>query len=250
MDKLDDLGFDKENGWQPDDNSYWNEDQWERFLKENERLVDKYEKVMKEDGSFEKYKHPLDLYYKVHYDLDPMNLCGGRDCDKCGDKDECEQYYLENVAGKEKETISEEEGRIIQAEHEEDRRELEAIPCYQSALKFDKSVKEFLKKFNLDKEWEDRSNILVQLSINAFKIHADILGGHCFGREDDVLCANIVKCKWAIRNVEIAIRILEDLGEKYPSFSEELAKLKDEAILVKKDIISWIENLRSKVWWV
>lgn len=249
MDKLDDLGFDKEKEWQPDDDGYWNEEQWEKFLEENERLVDKYSKVMQEEGSFEKYKHPLDLYYKVHYDLEPMNLCKSRECNKCDDKDDCEQYYLENVADMEKETISEEERGTIEAEHEEDRRKLEAIPCYQSALKFDSSVKKFLKRFNLDKEWEDSSNIFVQLSTNAFKIHANILSGHCFGYEDDMLCANIVKCKWAIKNFEMAMKILEDLKEKYPNYSEEITRLKEEARSVEKDMASWIETLRSKVWW-
>lgn len=250
MDKLDDFGMDREKEWEPDTDRPWNEKQWEEFLQENERLMDRYEKVMKEDGALEKYKYPLDLYYKVHYDLDPMNLCEGRDCQKCDDKDECETYYLVNVSGKEEEPLSEEDKRIIEAEREEDKKQLESIDCYRSALKFDNLIKEFLKNFNLNKEWEDETNIFVQLSMQAFKVHANILGGHCFGYDDDVLCANIVKCKWAIKNIESAINIIEVVKAKYPNLLEQLTRLKNEAQLVKKDIILWIETLKTKVWWV
>jgi len=53
--------------WEPE--PYWTEEDWERFMMENERLMDRYEQVWKDDPN-RRWDDPLDLYYKVHYDLD------------------------------------------------------------------------------------------------------------------------------------------------------------------------------------
>ena len=248
MDKLDDFGIDKEKewDWESDAGKLWNEERWEKFLEENERLMDKYQKVLEENPH--SYKHPLDLYYKVHYDLDPIDVCKGRDCEKCEDKEDCETYYLENIAGREEEPISEVDRHIWEQEGEDDRKQLESIACYRSAREFDELVSQFLNKFDLDKEQEEIKSLLIQLSSQAFKVHANILGGHCFGY-DDVLCANIVQCRWAVKNIDLAMEALEKLAEKLPNYTGILAEFQNKAELVKKDIILWIENLRNKVWW-
>jgi tetratricopeptide (TPR) repeat protein len=248
VDKLDDFGIDKEKEWEPDTEKPWNEEQWEKsLLEENERLMDKYRRVLGENPR--RYKHPLDLYYKVHYDIDPIDVCQGRDCEKCEDKESCETYYLENIAGREEGPIGEVDRYIWEQEGEDDRKQLESIACYQSAQEFDESVGQFLNKFNLDKEQEEIKSLLIQLSSQAFKVHANILGGHCFGYDDDVLCANIVKCRWAVKNIDSAIEALGKLAKKLPNYIDELAEFQNKAELVKKDIILWIESLRIKVWW-
>ena len=53
--------------WEPE--PYWTEEDWERFMMENEHLMDRYEQVWK-DHPNRRWDDPLDLYYKVHYDLD------------------------------------------------------------------------------------------------------------------------------------------------------------------------------------
>lgn len=41
---------------------YWTEAQWARFMLENEKLMDRYEQVWK-DNPDRKWTDPLDLYY-------------------------------------------------------------------------------------------------------------------------------------------------------------------------------------------
>ncbi|MBI1882584.1 MAG: hypothetical protein HYS08_00015 [Chlamydiae bacterium] len=243
MNTSNDFGFD-EKEWIPDNEGYWNEGQWEKFIEENERLVDKYERVFSEENSIEKYKHPLDLYFKVHFDIDPMNFGSDPAILPIDPNDELEQS-LGNTPN-EFEMDSEEAN---EANNKEEEKKLETILCYQSALRFDRSVKAFIKNLNQDIDWQNPSDILVQLSIHAFKTHAHILSGHCFGYEDDVLCANIVKCKWALKEINATARTLDSLGEKYPNFSEEIRNLKGEVQNVKESILSWITALRSRVWW-
>ena len=43
---------------------YWTEAEWERFMLENERLMDRYQKVWEENPGKD-WKDPLDLYYKI-----------------------------------------------------------------------------------------------------------------------------------------------------------------------------------------
>src|ERR1700733_10263172 len=42
---------------------------WERELNRNEKLMDKYMAAFGDDP--DKFKHPRDLYNKVHFDIDP-----------------------------------------------------------------------------------------------------------------------------------------------------------------------------------
>ena len=55
--------------FEPEPEAPHNEVWWERELNRNEKLMDKYMAAFNEDP--DKFKHPRDLYNKVHFDIDP-----------------------------------------------------------------------------------------------------------------------------------------------------------------------------------
>lgn len=184
---------------EPEEAGYWTEAQWERFMLENEKLMDRYEQVMRENPD-RKWTDPLDLYYKVHYDLD------------ASEEPKEEQQRLE-----EEETdtaASPEPGEPTDTEEaaEFERDDVHDIPAYRLAFTFATSALDYLKRFEATPYGRDA--LADSFALHAFRIAADIAGGHGMGYEEDVLCGNIVKNRWALSHAVEARRLLRQLIER------------------------------------
>ncbi|HMJ90319.1 MAG TPA: hypothetical protein VK530_10905, partial [Candidatus Acidoferrum sp.] len=85
------------------------------------------------------------------------------------------------------------------------------------------------------------------LFLSAGKVGANLAGGHGLGYDDESICGNIVKCRWALSDCEFCREMLEQLhdqtgDERYPKLVEDSRRLAD-------SIRERISRLRKRVWW-
>ncbi len=69
------------------------------------------------------------------------------------------------------------------------------------------------------------------------------------GYEKDSLCGNIANCKRSLKNANKCIYLLEIVRASTSFPDSDINTLIGEAIKVEREVIKWIEELRSKKWW-
>ena len=242
---------------------------WERNLLQNEKLIDKYMDVLGDDPDWEKWSDPRDLYNKVHFGIEPGEPLPPGVEDDDWDEDELASLDMEDFDGLDEEDdfgdevfsaenaddepthateagdvdpfdvddIDEARDLIIGGEHLTDEDLAEYRQLYRLALDF--SVR-MIKLENLPEE-------SVGVCLAAGKIGANLAGGHGLGYEEDTLCGNIVKCRWALAECEFVLDTLEFLKSRrrHPVFAE----LLEEARQLHNLIVDRIAKLRKRVWW-
>ncbi len=204
--------------------SYWTEAQWEQSMLENETLMDRYEQVMRENSE-RHWGDPLDLYHKVHDDLD------------LGEEKPEPPSESESIAAKPPE-------RAEEPLYEKD--DVHEIPAYRLAFDFAMATLDYMKRF--EHEQRGQNPLREQCCHHALRIAADIAGGHGMGYEEDALCGNIVKNRWALAHAQEAQRLLRALIERDES-APDLAALLAATSPIIKALEERIAELRAKVWW-
>lgn len=221
----------------------WTEEQWEKFMLENEKLMDKYQKVWDEDPE-RKWKDPADLYMKAHYGLDL-----GEDMPEpeTGEEEETEEEPLfENESEKANLISKEEDEEEAEAHSDDSVQGFRKVSAYKTAFQIALKVLEALKKIKPKEAAEEA--LRREFSFHALRIAADIAGAHGMGYEDEVLCGTIVKLRWALAHAENASKLLESLQTKYPGQSE-WPEIKEKLQQVQVQLQLRIAELRAKVWW-
>ena len=218
---------------------------WERELHRNEKLMDKYMAVLGDNPDWDKWKNPEDLYNKVHFNIDPPERPEG---EKSEDDDDFEAFEAESdekdVIGDEGfaqdlDEISEDEMNSAEGEDPDD--DPHVNEDYEAVAK---TARDFAcRVFDLDK-LPGNAELLY---LSAGKVGANLAGGHGLGYDDEFICGNIVKCRWALSDCEFCREMLEQLYQKtsetvYGELTEESRRLAD---LVRDRIA----RLRKRVWW-
>lgn len=216
---------------------YWREEEWERSLLENERLMDRYQKAFEEDPE-RRWDDPLDLYYKVQHGID-----FGKDVKFPEKAREAEEERPESGGGSSEEPWH---GVSVEDDPASLRDDLESIPAYRLGLEFSMAIHDYLKGSETGGSWEDP--LRMEFYRHALRIGAEIAGGHGLGYEEDTLCGNIVKNRWALGHAREAARLLQILLQGDGS-SESLKNLLSMVHEVQKEIESRVVELRRKVWW-
>ena len=156
---------------------YGSEAEWEKHLLENEKLVDRYEKIWNENPE-RRWEDPVDLYFKVHYGID---LGGEIKEISLGEPSASEESESEKFAD---DSNIEEKGRPM---HDE----LKNISAYRWAFNLALEAHDYLKALNAEDPENDA--FIKSFAHHAFRIAADIAGGDGLGYEEDALCGNIIK---------------------------------------------------------
>ena len=213
---------------------YWTEAEWERFMLENERLMDRHQKVWEEHPG-RIWKDPLDLYYKVHYDLDAPEE------EQAEDRTEvAETSAASGEPGGDEQDAPPPEP----ADREID--DVRQIPAYQSSFAFANAALDYMKRFEHERRGDNP--LREQFCLHALRIAADIAGGHGMGYEEDALCGNIVKNRWALSHAQEARRLLEMLIRRDGADADSEALLAWLPPIIKA-LEGRIAELHSKVWW-
>ncbi len=207
---------------------YWTEAEWERFMLENQRLMDRYQKVWEENPGRD-WKDPLDLYYKVHYDLDAP------------DEPESQAKEVESEAPSDEVAGG---APVELPDREAD--DFRDIPAYKLAFEFANAALDYMKRF--EHEARGQNPLREQFCLHALRIAADITGGHGMGYEEDALCGNIVKNRWALGHAQEAQRLLKLLMERDGADVASTPLLRQFLPIINA-LEERIAELRAKVWW-
>jgi hypothetical protein len=94
---------------------------------------------------------------------------------------------------------------------------------------------------------EGRKEIPEILVLSGTKIGANLAGGHGLGYDEDTLCGNIVKCRWALADCEFCRELLEQLARQ--TGHARYRRLQDQSAQLAAAIRQRIARLRARVWW-
>jgi hypothetical protein len=220
--------FDSE---RPPDESWW-----ERELHRNEKLMDKYMAVLGDNPDWDKWQNPEDLYNKVHFDIDPPER----------DQEE------EDEADPEQEEVAEEEGDWLGENEEESSESAEDFEDPDEDPELNENYPAVATQarrfacavFDLGEDVPSNPELLF---LSAGKVGANLAGGHGLGYDDESICGNIVKCRWALSDCEFCREMLEQLHDK--TGDDRFAELADESRRLAEVIRERIARLRKRVWW-
>ena len=85
------------------------------------------------------------------------------------------------------------------------------------------------------------------LPVTAGKVGGNLPDGHGMGYGDETLCANIVKCRWALADCEFCIQTLDHLATR--TKEARYQELLEQSRAVSDAIKERIARLRARVWW-
>ena len=214
---------------------------WERELHRNEKLMDKYMAVLGDNPDWDKWKNPDDLYNKVHFNIDPPE----RSREEDEEAEELENEAEDAAAQAEDEEFMREINEAAEAGLEEDLEDPDEDPAVNEDYPVvAKQAREFAcNVFELEKPPGNAE----LLFLSAGKVGANLAGGHGLGYDDESICGNIVKCRWALSDCEFCREMLEQLHQR--TGQKTYAKLVEESRRLADAVRERIARLRKRVWW-
>jgi hypothetical protein len=218
---------------------------WERELHRNEKLMDKYMAVLGDNPDWDKWKNPEDLYNKVHFNIDPP------------EREESDEEFAEDASDPagdaELETESETEGWIAESDDAPDGSG-EDTAAWEDADESPEVNEDYSVMARQARDFachvfdqEKLPGNAELLYLSAGKVGANLAGGHGLGYDEDSICGNIVKCRWALSDCEFCREMLEQLHER--TGEERFALLVEESRRLAEGILDRIARLRKRVWW-
>jgi hypothetical protein len=200
--------------------------------------MDKYMAVLGDNPDWDKWKNPEDLYNKVHFNIDPP---AHDENDPAAEKDETEEIGLAEEEDEFSGEASDAEEGALDEDWEDPDEDVEVNEDYPA---ISKQAREFAcRVFDL----ENLPGNAELLYLSAGKVGANLAGGHGLGYDDEFICGNIVKCRWALSDCEFCREMLEQLHQQtgeaaYAQLAEDSRKLADA-------VRERIARLRKRVWW-
>ncbi len=104
------------------------------------------------------------------------------------------------------------------------------------------------KYFENSSEIDTDEDVFEAISASSM-VSAKIAGGHGMGYEKDSLCGNIANCKRSLKSAKVCVNSLEMVRAKSTFPESDINSLICEAIKVEREVMKWIEYLRSIIWW-
>ena len=213
----------------------WDEEDWERFLQKADVRTAKY----------------MELFETLHNHPDCDNLIAkemgwshkyeecdykNKSCGNCGERNECHIYEINQIFDNSIE---------YNETTENDIEDVKNITAYKKSYELYIKLSKF---FETRKVMDTDEDVLEAISASSM-IPAKIAGGHGMGYEKDTLCGNIANCKRSLKNARICVYSLEIVRAKSTFPDSDINILISDAIKVEREVLKWIEYLRSRIWW-
>jgi hypothetical protein len=213
---------------------------WERELHRNEKLMDRYMSVLGDNPDWDKWQNPEDLYNKVHFDIDPPDRLPGDAANIDEEEDESDEAVATDL-----------DEPPANWSDDSDEGDLEEAPDPEELPEVNENygdIATVARRFACAVfDLEDVPGNPELLFLSAGKIGANLAGGHGLGYDDESICGNIVKCRWALSDCEFCREMLEQLLQK--TGENRYAELIDESRRLADVIRDRIARLRNRVWW-
>jgi hypothetical protein len=230
----------------------YNEAWWERELNRNEKLMDKYMAALGDDP--DKFEHPQDLYNKVHFGIDPPEYPKADEAKETSAETDLSdaEKKLDEIFGDDDEA---EPGNEAIAENESPEGAVEFDEDADDAFDNDPPdnedypiISKIARKFAVAvMRVEDFPEDAEVLYLSAGKVGANLAGGHGLGYDDEAICGNIVKCRWALADCEFCREMLGHLHLR--TGDARFEQLRHDAEELSAVIRERIARLRKRVWW-
>lgn len=209
---------------------------WERELHRNEKLMDQYMAVLGDNPDWDKWQTPEDLCNKVRLNLEPPER-GAGETETEPEAEETEDDGWPKTGSTTNDAIeADDDGDWADAD--------ENATVNEDYPAVSRLAREFAGHVFDLKNPPGNAELLF---LSAGKIGANLTGGHGLGYDEDSLCGNIVKCRWALSDCEFCREMLEDLRQK--TGDAKYIPLIAESLLLAKLVRERIARLRQRVWW-
>jgi hypothetical protein len=195
--------------------------------------------VLGDNPDWDKWQNPEDLYNKVHFGIDPPAR-EESEAEPESEPDDAPAVAEEEEEMTDEEWLAENAAADTEDDGPDDSPELsEDYPAVAAlARRFAVNV------FELGDDLPMNAELLF---LSAGKVGANLAGGHGLGYDDDTICGNIVKCRWALSDCEFCREMLEQLHDQ--TGDARYAKLVEDSRAVAESIRDRIARLRKRVWW-
>jgi hypothetical protein len=207
--------------------------------------MDKYMAVLGDNPDWDKWQNPDDLYNKVHFNIDPPQPSAegaeNPEEDEVDDKPDDGQKLLIDDDQFLKEMNETAEAALNDPDWEDPDENPEVNLDYDTISTRARSFA--CRVFDLEK-MPGNAELLF---LSAGKVGANLAGGHGLGYDEDTLCGNIVKCRWALSDCEFCREMLEQLHQK--TREQVYADLVAESRHLAEMLRERIARLRQRVWW-
>jgi len=226
----------------------WNEDQWEKFLKESEVRSAKFGELLETLMDHPDRDAIIDREMGWDKDDDAPGMpwmeeaMEGQDEDEDEDDDDDDDGTF---------VMSEDDEAKIDGDEDDEPwedHELKKMHYYTKAFDFGLHVHDQLKPYLTSEEDEQDEDMMDALA-NGFNIAAKLAGAHGMGYEDDMICGNIVCCKRSLESANECLRALKSLRERGKMPGAAANPLIKEGEEVRALVEQHIDELRSRVWW-
>ena len=213
----------------------WDEHEWEQFLQRADVRTAKYQELFEtlSDRPDRDAIIAREMGWNHFFESCPV---AGKVCDTCAERDDCEPYALTRLL----EGMEDDEATD---EFDEDFEQIQSIPAFQKGEAFLLRLEQFCRSAVRDED-------VVSAVAAAGRVPAQIAGGHGMGYERESLCGNIANCKRALKNAVLCRALLADLGRRGVIAEAQAEGLQAEADRLCEAVKRWIEDLRSRVWWL
>lgn len=216
--------------WEWASEEYWSEERWEKELLKNEKMVERYKKVL-EETSDQDLRSTLEFYFREQDRDECTDVFSGTD------EEEFEEIGEDEVLEEFEEGLEEDSADFCSG--------LDEIEAYRLGCDFASEIYEYLRG---RPEQEEMKHYTESLLINSMKIAANIAGGHGLGYEKETICGNVVKNRWALKNVEQVIHALDCLILEVGPTTE-LLMFSTKIGVIQRAVVDRIQYLRSQIWW-
>jgi hypothetical protein len=206
---------------------------WTRELHRNEKLMDKFMAALGDSPDWEKLESAsVSNVEGIVPEASALSAEGEED-----DSDGWSDAGEEKMLAKELEELA--EAQREQEDDPDDNPEVNGDYPELARLAREFAIRVF--------ELEDPPENAELLYLSAGKVSANLAGGHGLGYDDEFICGNIVKCRWALSDCEFCREMLEQLHHQ--TGQEIYGLLAAESCHLAETIRERIGRLRQRVWW-
>ncbi len=227
------------------DDEAWDEERWEAFLRDNDKLADRYMDLV--FRFMRKYPHPgFDDAEALDAWKEALRLFlkekGWRRDDISLPFLWLDEEHAEDLAEADPWALEGDEGLFEGEDVEDDFEELEQLAVYRDAFALSHEVLDWAEAL----AGAVKDSTLVQFCSHVNQIAANIARGHGIGRERDALGGNIACAKRGLADANAALLLLRQMKRAPYMDAATYRRLYERAFEIRNQVGLYVQDLREQ----